>query len=78
VNHVIYAFDKETEALVFEVPVSMDDIEKLRKIMKWASAEDEIYGYDLDSSQIKQLETLLGRDFYNPQYDFQLACYASQ
>ena len=61
VNHVIYAFDKETEALVFEVPVPADNIEQLREIMSWTEAEEEIYGYDLDSQQITKLETLVGR-----------------
>jgi len=78
VNHVIYAFDKETEALVFEVPVPADNSEQLREIMSWTEAEEEIYDYDLDSQQITKLETLVGRSFYDPQYDFQLGCHASK
>ena len=43
--------------------------------MKWNDAEDELYGYDLDFQQLAQLETLTGKSFYDPQYDYQLASY---
>lgn len=46
--------------------------------MKWTVPEDEIYGYDLDPKQITQLEVLIGRPFYDPEYDFQLSCYGSE
>ncbi len=74
-THVIYAFDRSSEALIFEVPISAEAIEQLRVIMKWNNAEDELYGYDLDFQQLAQLETLTGRSFYDPQYDYQLASY---
>jgi hypothetical protein len=76
-THVIYAFNGSTEALIFEVPISAEDIEQLRVIMNWNDAEDELYGYDLDFQQLAQLETLTGRSFYDPQYDYQLASYGN-
>lgn len=76
-THVIYAFDRSTEALIFEVPISAEDIEQLRVIMKWNDAEDGLYGCDLDFQQLAQLETLTGRFFYDPQYDYQLASYGN-
>ncbi|WP_025112893.1 hypothetical protein [Pseudomonas sp. H1h] len=76
-THVIYAFDRSTQSLVFEVPISAEDIEQLQVIMKWNDAEDELYGYDLDYQQLAQLETLTGRSFYDPQYDYQLASYGN-
>lgn len=76
-THVIYAFVRSTEALIFEVPISAEDIEQLRAIMKWNDAENELYGYDLDFQQLAQLETLTGKSFYDPQYDYQLASYGN-
>ncbi len=73
--HIIYAFDRSSEAPIFEVPISAEVIEQLRIIMKWNDAEDELYGYDLDFQQLAQLETLTGKSFYDPQYDYQLASY---
>ncbi|WP_420802901.1 DUF7683 domain-containing protein [Pseudomonas mandelii] len=46
--------------------------------MKWGEPEDKIYGYDLDSAQITQLEALIGITFYDPQYDFQIGSHASK
>ncbi|MGG2023857.1 hypothetical protein [Pseudomonas sp. MWU12-3103b] len=76
-THVIYAFDRSTEALIFEVPILAENIEQLRAIMKWNDAENELYGYDLDFQQLAQLEALTGRSFYDPQYDYQLASYGN-
>ena len=78
VIHEIDAFDKETEFLVFEVPIPEGNIEQLRIIMNWSEPEDEIYCYDLDSAQISQLEALIGITFYDPKYDFQIGCYATK
>ena len=78
VRHAVEAFDKKTEFLVFEVPIPKENIEGLRIIMKWSEPEDEIYGYDLDSAQITQLEALIGITFYDPKYDFQLGSHASK
>ncbi|WP_426202762.1 DUF7683 domain-containing protein [Pseudomonas sp. TWP3-1] len=75
VTHVIYAFDRSTEAPIFEVPISAESIDQLRVIMNWQDAEDELYGYDLDPQQLTQLESLTRRSFYDAQYDFQLASY---
>jgi len=68
-THVVYAFDRSTEALIFEVPISTEGIEQLRVIMKSNDAEDELYGYDLDFQQLAQLEALTGRSFYYPHYN---------
>jgi hypothetical protein len=78
VRHAVEAFDKKTEFLVFEVPIPRENIEQLRIIMKWSEPEDEIYGYDLDSAQITQLEALIGITFYDPKYDFQIGSHASK
>jgi hypothetical protein len=77
-NHTVDAYDKNTSLLVFEIPVPDGKIDQLRAIMKWTVPEDEIYGYDLDPKQITQLEVLIGRPFYDPEYDFQLSCYGSE
>ncbi|MEX3775907.1 hypothetical protein [Pseudomonas sp. MYb118] len=71
-NHIIFAFDKETEALGFEVHIPAMKIEELRKIMGWKDPEDEIYGYDLDAFQIEKLQLMLNNDFYDPKYLFQV------
>jgi hypothetical protein len=76
VNHVIYAFNKQTEALMFEVHIPAGHIEQLRTIMSWTDEEDEIYGYDLDAGQINELESMIGRSFFDPQCDFQLSSYS--
>lgn len=78
VSHAIEAFDKKTEFLVFKVSIPNAHIEQLRIIMNWSKPEDEIYGYDLDSAQITQLEALIGMTFYDPKYDFQLGSHASK
>ncbi|WP_421141227.1 DUF7683 domain-containing protein [Pseudomonas sp. NFX15] len=77
-NHVIYAFDKKTEELSFEVHIPSKMIEKLRKIMGWVEAEDEIYGYDLDSHQIEELQIMLNRAFLDPQYLFQIVGHSDE
>jgi len=78
VRHSVEAFDKQTEFLVFKVPIPKKNIEQLRIIMNWSKPEDEIYGYDLDGAQITQLEALLGLTFYDPNYDFQIGSHASK
>jgi hypothetical protein len=78
VNHVVEAFDKKTDLLVFEVPIPGGNIEQLRIIMNWSEPEDEIYGYDLDNVQIAQLEALIGLTLYDSTYDFQIGCYANE
>ncbi|PKM29492.1 MAG: hypothetical protein CVV07_10375 [Gammaproteobacteria bacterium HGW-Gammaproteobacteria-11] len=75
-NYVIEAFDKNTEALVFEIPIPDGNVENLKSIMAWSSIEDSYYGYDLDRLQLSKLEALLGRSIFDPGYDFQLGCYA--
>ena len=75
-NYVIEAFDKDTDALIFEVPVPDGNLENLKTIMGWSNEEDSYYGYNLDRDQLSKLETLLGKDIFDPRYDFQLGCYA--
>lgn len=75
-NYVIEAFDKNTEALVFEITVPDEKIESLKIIMGWSTIEDSYYGYDLDSLQLSKLEALLGRSIFEPEYDFQLGFYS--
>ena len=77
-NHTVEAYDKRTAELAFEVPVPHGNIERLRTIMRWINPEDEIYGYDLDQEQMKELEALIGRAFYDLAYDFQLGCHGSE
>ncbi|RON61147.1 hypothetical protein BK671_26405 [Pseudomonas fluorescens] len=77
-NHTVEAFDKRTDRLVFEIPVPDGNIERLRIIMHWVNPEDEIYGYDLDQQQIKQLEALIGQAFYDSKYNFQMGCHGSE
>lgn len=77
-NHVIFAFDKETEELGFEVHIPATKIEELRTIMGWKEPEDEIFGYDLDALQIEELQTMLKRAFYDPQYFFQIVGYSDE
>lgn len=75
-NHVIEAFDKNTEALIFEIAIPDGNIENLKIIMGWSSIEDSYYGYNLDRLQLSKLEALLGKEIFDPRYDFQLGCYA--
>ncbi|MGH8601262.1 MAG: DUF7683 domain-containing protein [Gammaproteobacteria bacterium] len=75
-KHVIEAFDKNTESLVFEEAIPDGNLEKLKQIMGWASDEDSYYGYDLNRSQLSELEILIGKEVFDPRYDFQLGCYA--
>ncbi|MCQ2032284.1 DUF7683 domain-containing protein [Stutzerimonas zhaodongensis] len=74
-NYVIEAFDKSREALIFEIKIPDGNFESLKVIMGWSSIEDSYYGYDLDRSQLSKLEALLGREIFDPRYDFQLGCY---
>lgn len=46
--------------------------------MDWREAEDEIYGYDLDTDQIRTLETLTGRTFFDLLCDFQLSAHSDK
>lgn len=75
-KYVIEAFDKNTESLVFEETIPDGNLEKLKEIMGWTSDEDSYYGYDLDHSQLIKLEALIGKSIFDPNYDFQLGCYA--
>ena len=77
-KHTVEAFNKRTARLAFEIPVPDGNIERLRIIMHWVNPEDEIFGYDLDQEQIKQLEALIGRAFYDSKYDFQMGCHGSE
>jgi hypothetical protein len=74
--HEIEAFDKQTERLVFSLAIPVEHHSSLKKIMEWETQEDEVYGYDLSEKQIRELEKLLGKPFYDPVYDFQLGAYA--
>jgi hypothetical protein len=75
-NYVIEAFDKNTEALIFEIAISDGNFENLKEIMGWSGIEDSYYGYDLDRHQLSKLEALLGKEIFDPRYDFQLGCYS--
>lgn len=74
-NYVIEAFDKNTETLIFEIAIPDGNFESLKAIMGWSSIEDSYYGYDLDRPKLSKFEALLGKEIFDPRYDFQLGCY---
>ncbi len=70
----VEAFDKRTGFLVFEekVPEGYDGV--LKEIMGWVADQQGWEGYDLTRSQLEALETILGKNIYDPAYVFQISC----
>jgi hypothetical protein len=75
-KHVIEIFDKETEELLKTVEVPPERKSELADLMGWKAPEDEIYGYDLTSAQLRVLEVWTKTQFSEAQYIIQLACIA--
>ena len=74
--HAINAYDYETEKLNFSIEIASEQEARLAEIMGWKEPEDAIYEYDLSKEQIDQIETLVGKRFYDSSCVFQLTCYA--
>lgn len=75
-NHSVNAFDRNTELLVLEVKVPSERFEDLAEIIGWTSSAETIFEYDLSVSQIRRIEALIGKAFYDDGYDYQLSCSA--
>ena len=73
-KYTVEAFDKETEILAFEVDLPNGCDVKLAEIMKWSSPQRGDEGYNLSVPQLKSIESLAGRQIFDPNYIFQLTC----
>ncbi|WP_435304158.1 MULTISPECIES: DUF7683 domain-containing protein [Pseudomonas] len=69
----ICAFDKTTEDLKFVLPIPLGHVDELRAIMHWIKPEDELFVYNLTQDQIIQIEKMIGTNFDDPKYDFQIS-----
>lgn len=72
--YIIEAFEKKTGVLAFEERLPEGHDEHLKKIMGWANEQQGWEGYDLTNSQLNELEGILGKRIYNPDYIFQISC----
>jgi hypothetical protein len=73
---VIEVFDKETEALLETVEIPPERKSELADLMGWKTPEDEIYGYDLTSAQLRALEVWTKTQLSDVHHIVQLACIA--
>ncbi|WP_321355623.1 hypothetical protein [Pseudomonas extremaustralis] len=73
-KYIIEAFDKETELLAFEVDLPDGCDAQLAAIMNWSSPQRGDEGYDMSATQRVAIEALVGRQFHDPNYIFQLTC----
>lgn len=73
-KYVVEAFDKETESLAFEIELPDGCDAQLADIMNWADPQRGDEGYDISGAQMASIEKIAGRQFYSPNYIFQLTC----
>jgi hypothetical protein len=74
---VIEAFDKKSELLVSEVEVKSSYVEEVSKVLGLNDDAlqfllDGAGGFDVSIEQIKEIEIIIGENFYNSQFDYQL------
>ncbi len=74
---VIEAFDKKNELLVSEVEVKSSYVEEVSKVL--GLSDDDLQfllggagGFDVSIEQIKEIEIIIGENFYSSQCDYQL------
>lgn len=75
-QHEILVFDKKTEQLAFSIEIPADLFDALAELMAWREPEDAIYEYDLSPEQVSRIETMIGKSFSSPDFNFQLSCSA--
>ncbi|WP_255905546.1 DUF7683 domain-containing protein [Vibrio campbellii] len=74
---VIEKFDKQTELLVSELAIEQEHLDGIAQVL--GLKEDDIQfltsgagGFDISDAQALDIEKLIGKCFYNPEYDYQL------
>ncbi|WP_281080566.1 pyocin S6 family toxin immunity protein [Klebsiella quasivariicola] len=78
VVYTIDAFERVDELLVFEVDIPKEKLADIAKVMVW-TYEDYcdftagIGGWDLTSQQVKAIEEILGKQFFQEDLDFQIS-----
>lgn len=74
---IVEAFDKENEFPDFEVVLPDDCEAQLAEIMNGSSPQRGDEGYDLNETQLSNIEVLAGKRFNDEKHIFQLTCNVS-
>lgn len=76
--YTIDAFERVDELLVFEIDIPKEILPKIAKVMVWTDADYRdftagIGGWDLTSQQVKEIEKILDKNFFQEDLDFQIS-----
>jgi hypothetical protein len=73
-KYTIEAFDKNTDALAFDINLPDGCDSQLSEIMGWSTPQRGDEGYDVTAEQAAAIEALASRRFYDNDHIFQLTC----
>ncbi|ENX4856077.1 DUF7683 domain-containing protein [Vibrio diabolicus] len=74
---VIEKFDKQTELLVSELAVEQEHLDGIAQVLGLKEADIQFLtsgagGFDISDAQALDIEKLIDKYFYDPEYDYQL------
>lgn len=74
--YIVDAFERVDELLVFEVNIPKEKIPEIAKVMSWTDEDYNdftagIGGWNLTSQQVKAIEIIIGKYFFQDNLDFQ-------
>jgi hypothetical protein len=78
ITYTVDAFDRVDEFLVFDISIPKDKLPEIAKVMGWSDEDYNdfiagIGGWNLTNQQIRAIEHLLGKEFYQEDLDFQIS-----
>lgn len=76
--YTIDAFERVDELLVFEVDLPKEKLPEIAKVIAWTDEDYSDFitgvgGWDLTSHQVKAIEIILGKKFFQEDLDFQIS-----
>ncbi|MCT4708355.1 pyocin S6 family toxin immunity protein [Enterobacteriaceae bacterium H16N7] len=76
--YTIDAFERVDELLVFEIDIPKEKLPEIAKVMVWTDEDYSdftagIGGWDLTSQQVKAIEKILDKNFFQDDLDFQIS-----
>ena len=76
--YTIDAFERVDELLVFEIDIPKEKLPEIAKVMAWTDEDYSdfiagIGGWDLNSQQVKAIEKILDKNFFQENLDFQIS-----
>ena len=76
--YTIDAFERVNERLVFEIDIPKEKLPEVTNVMVWTDEDYSdfiagIGGWDLTSQEVKAIEKILDKNFFQEDLDFQIS-----